>query len=164
VILPCRFGKAEEDKIMFGISLIELWLIIGVMFLVIEFIAAPNIGFLFFGFGALSNAILIYNYPILLKGQITIFGLLSLIWFVVLWWPLKKYIYNKATRQSNYSDMINKEVEVYSPTISSDKMGQIKWSGVIMNALLEQNQKEVKAGDKVLITEVRGNVLILRKD
>ncbi|MCC8369283.1 MAG: NfeD family protein [Rickettsia endosymbiont of Oxypoda opaca] len=147
---------------MFSITLTELWLIIGVICFIIEFGAAPNIGFLFFGFGALSNAIITYNYPILLKEQLTIFGLLSLLWFIMLWRPIKKYIYkNSNLKQSNYSDMINKEVEVYSPTISSSKIGQVKWSGVIMNALLEQNEpEEVKAGNRIFIVGVQGNILI----
>ncbi|MFY9589685.1 NfeD family protein [Rickettsia endosymbiont of Halotydeus destructor] len=149
---------------MFNISLTELWLIIGVICFIIEFFATPNIGFLFFGFGALSNTIIIHNYPILLKEQITIFGLISLLWFIILWRPLKKYFYrNSNTKETNYSDMINKEVEVYSSIISSREIGQVKWSGVVMNALLEQNQQEAKAGDRIFIVKVQGNILICSK-
>lgn len=70
--------------------LTEIWLIIGVICIIAEFFAIPNIGFLFFGFGALLNALIIYNYPLIsLTNQITLFGLISLIWFCILYYPLK---------------------------------------------------------------------------
>ncbi|MGL4226239.1 MAG: NfeD family protein [Rickettsia sp.] len=140
--------------------LTEIWLIIGIICVAIEFFAAPSIGFLFFGFGALSNALVVYNYDINLQNQITIFGILSLIWFCVLYYPLKKYVYNKTDKTENYSDMIGKTVEVYSSTVSSDTMGQVKWSGAIMNAYLISNEIDAKTGDRLFITEVKGNILI----
>lgn len=140
--------------------LTEIWLIIGLTCIIVEFLAIPNIGFLFFGFGALSNALITYNYPLInLKSQITIFGLFSLIWFCILYYPLKKYVYHETSQPANYSDMIGKEVEVYSNIISEENLGQVKWSGVIMNAYLVPNEK-AKAGDKIFITEVKGNILI----
>ncbi|MGX6960580.1 MAG: NfeD family protein [Rickettsia endosymbiont of Pentastiridius leporinus] len=138
----------------------EIWLIIGIVCVIAEFFAIPSIGFLFFGFGALSNALIIYHYPIDLQNQITLFGLLSLIWFCVLYYPLKKYVYSKTSTTENYSDMIGKEVEVYSDTISSNNLGQVKWSGVIMNAYLVPDEKDAKSGSKLFIIKVRGNILI----
>jgi len=148
--------------------LTEIWLIIGIICLIIEFFAVPSIGFLFLGFGALSNALIIYNNSLInLTNQITFFGLLSLIWFCILYYPLKKYVYCKtATSENyseNYSDMVGKEAEVYSKTISSDNLGQVKWSGVIMNAYLVPSEPEAKAGDQVFITRVKGNILICSK-
>ncbi|HJD61800.1 MAG TPA: NfeD family protein [Rickettsia endosymbiont of Columbicola hoogstraali] len=143
--------------------LTEIWLIIGVICIIAEFFTIPNIGFLFFGFGALLNALIIYHYPLInLTNQITIFGLLSLIWFCILYYPLKKYVYSKTTSNENYSDMIGKEAEVYSELISEENLGQVKWSGVIMNAYLAPNEK-AKSGDKVFITKVKGNILICSK-
>ena len=143
--------------------LTEIWLILGITCLIIEFIAILNIGFLFFGFGALSNAFILYNYPLInLTNQITFFSLLSLIWFCILYYPLKKYVYSKTFNSENYSDMIGKEAEVYSDVITSDNLGQVKWSGVIMNAYLVSGE-EAKSGDKVFIIEVKGNILICSK-
>gem|GEM_PF-2117163 len=144
--------------------LTEIWLIIGIICVAIEFFAVPSIGFLFFGFGALSNALVVYNYDINLQNQITIFGILSLIWFCVLYYPLKKYVFSKTTKVENYSDMIGKTVEVYSSTLSSDTMGQVKWSGAIMNAYLIPNEIDAKTGDRLFITEVKGNILICSRE
>ncbi|ABV74678.1 hypothetical protein A1C_01835 [Rickettsia akari str. Hartford] len=101
--------------------LTEIWLIIGIICVVVEFFAVPNIGFLFFGLGALSKTLVVYNYPLVsLTNQITFFGILSLIWFCILYYPLKKYVYNKTDRTENYSNMIDKMVEVCNSTVSSD--------------------------------------------
>lgn len=59
--------------------------------------------------------------------------------------------------------MIGKTVEVYSSTISSDSIGQVKWSGAIMNAYLAPNETDAKTGDRLFITEVKGNILICSK-
>ncbi|MCC8467916.1 MAG: NfeD family protein [Rickettsia endosymbiont of Eriopis connexa] len=144
--------------------LTEIWLIIGIICVVVEFFAVPSIGFLFFGLGALSNTLVVYNYPLVsLTNQITFFGILSLIWFCILYYPLKKYVYNKTDKTENYSDMIGKTVEVYSSTVSSDTVGQVKWSGAIMNAYLAPNEIDAKTGDRLFIIEVKGNVLICSK-
>ncbi|AAY61882.1 NfeD family protein [Rickettsia felis] len=144
--------------------LTEIWLIIGIICVVVEFFAVPNIGFLFFGLGALSNTLVVYNYPLVsLTNQITFFGILSLIWFCILYYPLKKYVYNKTDKTENYSDMIGKTVEVYSSTVSSDSIGQVRWSGAIMNAYLAPNEEVAKTGEQLFITEVKGNILICSK-
>lgn len=140
--------------------LTEIWLIIGIICLVIEFFAVLSIGFLFLGLGALSNTPVVYNYDINLQNQITIFGILSLIWFSILYLPLKKYVYSTTAKAENYSDMVGKAVEVHSSTISSHTIGQVKWSGVIMNAYLAPNEEEAKTGDQLFIIEVKGNILV----
>ncbi len=144
--------------------LTEIWLIIGIIYVIVEFFAVPSIGFLFFGLGALSNTLMVYNYPLVsLTNQITFFGILSLVWFCILYYPLKKYVYNKTDKTENYSDMIGKTVEVYSSTVSSDTIGQVRWSGAIMNAYLAPNEIDAKTGDRLFIVEVKGNVLICSK-
>ena len=145
--------------------LTEIWLIIGIICLVVECVAVPSIGFLFFGLGALSNTLVVYNYPLVgLTNQITLFGILSLIWFCILYYPLKKYVCNKTGKAENYSDMIGKTVEVYSSNISSNTVGQVKWSGTIMNAYLAPNEIDVKTDDQLFIIEVKGNVLVCSKN
>ncbi|BDU60335.1 hypothetical protein FLA4_07450 [Candidatus Rickettsia kotlanii] len=145
--------------------LTEIWLITGIICIVVEFFAVSSIGFLFFGLGALSNTLVVYNYPLVsLTNQITFFGILSLIWFCILYYHLKKYVYNKTDKTKNYSDMIGKTVEVYSSTVSSDTIGQVRWSGAIMNAYLVPNEIDAKTDDRLFITEVKGNVLICSRE
>ncbi|XVN42484.1 MAG: hypothetical protein RCG15_07755 [Candidatus Rickettsia vulgarisii] len=95
---------------IFGLTVVELWLVAGIICLIIKFVELPNIGFLFLGLGALSNAILLNNYSYFLKYQLITFGLISFFWFAILWWPLKSYVY-KNGKKAEYNDLVGKEVE-----------------------------------------------------
>ncbi|AFE49917.1 NfeD family protein [Rickettsia prowazekii] len=144
----------------------EIWLIIGIICILVECYIVQNMGFLFLGLGALSNSLFVYNKPLViftLTNQITFFGLFSLVWFCILYYPLKKYVYNKTDKTKSYSDMIGKTVEVYSPTVSSNTIGQVKWSGAIMNAYLAPNEIDAKIGEQLFIIGVKGNILICSK-
>lgn len=150
---------------MVDLSSIALWLVIGCICLLLEFAKLPGIGFLFLGLGALTNAILVYTYPALLDYyQYASFGLISFLWLAILWLPLRTYFYKKKNKSLNYSDMIDQEVEVYNK-ISIGAIGQVKWSGTIMNAKLLYAEKDpAEIGDKLYIKQVHGNVLICSKD
>ncbi len=145
---------------IFEISIIEWWLIVGVICIIIEFANIPNIGFLFLGLGGISNAIILNNYPYLLKYQYIIFGFTSFMWLIILWYPLKFYVYKKPYKYE-YSDMFGKEVQVYSNELLVGEKGQVLWSGTIMNAKLSKDAiKSARKGDTLYIVEIDGNVLI----
>lgn len=148
---------------IFGISVISLWVIVGIILIVIEFTNTPNVGFLFLGLGALSTAIFLTINPIAFKYQYIIFGLSSVLSFIILWWPLKQYVYNN-NKGLAYSDMIGNEVVVHSKEISAEKIGQVVWSGTIMNAKLDSKEHHpAHHGEKLHINKVSGNVLICSK-
>ena len=149
---------------IFGISVISLWVIVGIILIVIEFTNTPNVGFLFLGLGALSTAIFLTINPITFKYQYIIFGLSSVLSFIILWWPLKQYVYKSNSKDLAYSDMIGNEVVVHSKEISAEKIGQVIWSGTIMNAKLDSKEHNTAHhGEKLHITKVSGNVLICSK-
>ena len=147
-------------------SPVELWIIIGVICLAIEFTKLPGIGFLFLGLGALSSAILNYNYPQFFQNNYIVFadfGLLSFLWLIILWAPLRKYGYSKVKKQ-DYFDMIGSEVEVCSRMVPR-KLGQVKWSGTIMNAKLAETETEAaEENTKLYIRQIHGNILICSRN
>ena len=150
---------------MFNFSYVELWLLIGVIFILIEF-NVPGIGFLFLGLGSITSAIVIYNYPLLIEYQITLVGILSLSWFLILWWPLKIFIYgrNNNKKTQGYFDIVGSEVKVVGKAITPGRKGQVMWSGAIMNARLSSDEKEpAEIGDKLYVIQVKGNVLLCAK-
>lgn len=147
---------------MFEITPSVIWLIVGLIFLAIEFTKLPGIGFLFLGLGGLINSALVYNYPFFEEHQYTSFGLVSLLSFIILWWPLKKYMYKKSP--GSHFSLVGSDVEVYANPIMQGQPGQVKWSGTIMNAKLVSNSLPAKVGEILVITEVQGNVLICRKN
>lgn len=89
-------------------------------------------------------------------------GLLSLAWFLVLWWPLKVFVYGKkSSAGSDYFDMVGMQVEVAVEDIEPSGLGQVYWSGTLMNAKLEDKDSAgAKIGDKLYVTKIKGNILV----
>ena len=144
-----------------AVTPVEIWLLIGIALILIEFSTIPGIGFLFVGFGCLSTAILIYYYPLIIQYQLVALGLFSLLWFLLLWWPLKRYVYGKNSKGKDHFDLVGSEVKVLGEPINPDSTGQVEWSGTIMNAKLDEHEKqEASPGQRLYVTEVRGNILI----
>lgn len=118
------------------ITPVEIWIALGLIFIIVEFTAVPGIGFLFLGLGSLSTAIAIYYFPEIVSFQIASIGLSSLAWFLLLWWPLKVFIYGKKGKKAkpDYFDMVGMRVEVTSEEIQPSGLGKVYWSGTTMNA------------------------------
>jgi len=72
------------------ITAVEIWLLIGVIFIIIEFSKIPGIGFLFLGLGALTTSALISSCSEITDYQIATFGLVSFAWFLVLWLAIEE--------------------------------------------------------------------------
>lgn len=148
---------------MFDFSPTEIWFFIGIALILIEFII-PAIGFLFIGFGALTNAIIIYYYPEFLNYQVSSLGIISLLWFLFLWWPLKIFVYGKNSeklKKKELFEIIGARVVVCKSPIIPGETGQVAWSGTVMNAMLEANETTpASIGQNLYVKEVEGNVLI----
>lgn len=143
------------------INLPFVWIIIGFASLLVELIWIPGIGFLFLGLGALTNAILISNFYEIIPYQYISFGLLSFTWFSLLWWPLKKMVYGKKVGRE-YFDMIGKDVEIWGQELKPGSIGQVKFSGTIMNAKLDEYYlSSVPIGTYLKIKAIEGNILII---
>ena len=64
----------------------------------------------------------------------------------------------------HYMDMIGGEVEVCNSSLFPGDLGQVKWSGTVMNARLDKTEQNSAAiGDKLFITAIHGNILICSK-
>jgi membrane protein implicated in regulation of membrane protease activity len=139
-------------------NLIVFWIILGIIFVLLDFIKFSFIGILFLGFGAFSTAIAmsfldIHNY------QIQFFGIISLIWFLVFYKQLKRYI-SSGSKKSEVNDIIGSIVVVVSE-IKPNSMGSVKWSGTIMNASLDNSiLKSAEVGTLLKVKDVDGNKLI----
>jgi len=143
------------------ITPIEIWITVGLIFIIIEFTAVPGIGFLFLGLGSLSTAVAIYYFPEIVSFQIASIGLSSLVWFLLLWWPLKIFIYGKKGKaKPEYFDMVGMQVKVASEEIQSSGLGKVYWSGTTMNAKFIDKDSPIKKGEELYIIEIKGNTLI----
>lgn len=147
---------------------VEIWLALGLIFILLEFTTIPGIGLLFIGIGALTSSLILHNYPMLIPYQLTIVGLASFAWFLVLWWPLKRFLYGKGTGKrygKDYFDIVGTEVEVSVEEIKPGGMGSVTWSGTLMNArLIAGEEKAAQVGEKLYVHEVKGNILICTRN
>ena len=76
-----------------SITPIELWLLFGIILIILEFSQLPGIGFLFLGLGAISTAIITSYWPQgALLYQFAYFAITALLWFLLLYYPLKLFI------------------------------------------------------------------------
>lgn len=149
---------------MSSISPVEIWLIVGVLFIIIEFSTIPGIGFLFLGLGSLTSAVLFYFYPDFVNYQIGIVGIISFLWFAVLWWPLRVFVYGKKGKPTigkDYFNLIGNQVIVISNEIGHEQTGQVSWSGTVMNARLDSKELQPAKKDEILyVLKVEGNILV----
>ena len=140
----------------------SIWMILGFTLIIIEFFIT-GIGLLFLGIGSLVNAILIYNSPHILHYQYTSFGLISLLCFTFLWKPLKKYANRNALTKTDFN-LAGSIVTVTNNDIFPGKIGEVKWSGTIMNARLAIEENNIAlVGEKLHVDKIQGNVLICSK-
>lgn len=147
------------------ITPIEIWIAVGLVFILVEFTAIPGIGFLFLGLGSLSTAIVIYYFPEIAAFQVASVGLTSLAWFLLLWWPLKIFIYGKKGKAgSDYFDIVGMRVKVASEEIKPSGLGEVHWSGTTMNARFIDKDTPIKKDEELYVLEVKGNILICSRN
>lgn len=149
---------------MFSIAPSILWLIFGILLITLEFAQLPGIGFLFLGLGSVSTSIMVnYWQEQTLLTQFAYFGIFSISWFAILWYPLKSFMSDSKNKNvENTFDIIGSHVVVKNKDIKNDDIGEVLWCGTIMKAMLEKNSKVdiAKVGDSLIVSSVKGNILI----
>jgi membrane protein implicated in regulation of membrane protease activity len=144
------------------IAVHNYWIIFGVLLILIETFTVPGIGFLFAGLGAFTTSFLIsfelissFDYLI----QATSFLASSVLFALVLFKPLTK-TYRKS---HGYKNIIGSEAVVYGDKLVTGKLGHVRWSGTIMNAMLSNKctAREIQVGETVRIEALEGNILIV---
>lgn len=138
----------------------EAWTIVGLVLVIAEMFVVPGVGLLFVGLGALSVALISVILPEIYEVQYIIFIITSLVWLIILWGPIKRYLYKKGNDYS-VPALVGSKVKVVHNAIASGEIGQVQWSGTIMNAKLASDINiEVKTDSILKVVEVQGNVLI----
>lgn len=139
----------------------HLWLIAGGIMIVLEFMVLPGVGFLFAGLGAITVGALLQAG--LIKEDIwqwVIFLASTLLWLLILWKPLKNF--KTSRHEQPFSDMVGRKA-VLMTNLEPGQTGRARWSGTIMNAKLDESQQTgLIEGAEVVVTEVKGNVLIVK--
>jgi membrane protein implicated in regulation of membrane protease activity len=139
------------------------WLAFGALLIVFEAFTAPGLGIFLGGLGAIGTGLLVEGGVIGIDNiplQAAAFFGLTAFWAVALWKPLMKFRAGKNKNTSSYSDVVGGTATVAEDGLTRGKTGQVKWSGTLMNAELDESSavSELPAGALVTIKSVSGNV------
>ncbi len=141
-----------------------IWLILGVVFIILEVFTFTGISFLSAGLGAVTLGSLlafgVFNSTDYLEN-IAYFLFLTIMWGVILWRPLMKAIKSKSTDYNSFrgtTAIIDNE-----NGLQIGKIGYVKWCGTRMRARINPNSKQNFVSDKenVWVIENKNGILII---
>ncbi len=140
-----------------------IWFICGAALVALEATLVPGVGVLFAGLGAITvGAALAIGMIDSLIAQFVVFFVSTGIWAILLWKTIKNLLRGK---KSGFTDMVGTAAVVFGNALENGKMGQVKWSGAIMNCRLESGIEEmetIEPGTEVTIASISKGVLIVR--
>ncbi len=150
---------------MFTIPHAFYWLIIGILFLVLEVIFMSNVGFLFAGCSAFTIFLLLELDIIshLLLQDIFWFFAFTIIWGGVLWWPLK--IFGRQTIARKFSHIIGSKAIIHREPLRKGEIGYIKWSGMKIKAKIVKYSEDnvLEANTEVIIVDAKEDIVYVKK-
>ncbi|MBD3233735.1 MAG: hypothetical protein GF315_08420 [candidate division Zixibacteria bacterium] len=139
-----------------------IWIIVGIILSILEIFTSGflvinlGIGAIIAGLVALTGAGI--------KAQIIVFALSSLVVFVFIRKFAVRYLNKqKPDSYTNVEALKGKTGIVTAPIGGSVKKGQVKVGGEEWSALC-QDDVEVEVGERIVVTAIDGNKLIVRKE
>ncbi|MGH6812489.1 MAG: NfeD family protein [Methylocella sp.] len=144
---------------------VEFWLGFGALLIVFEAITSPGLGLFLAGIGALCTGLLVQAGIVgerALGAQVAWFLGLTTFWAAVLWKPLLKVRMKSRHKDGiELNNMVGGTATVGELGLKRGQIGQVTWSGTLMNAELEASApvESLPAGALVVIKSVSGTTL-----
>ncbi|MGH6836499.1 MAG: NfeD family protein [Methylocella sp.] len=141
------------------------WLGLGAFLIVFEAITTPGLGLFLAGIGALCTCLLVkagIADERALGAQVAWFFGLTTFWTAVLWKPLLKFRMSSKHKDGiELNNMVGGTATVGKDGLERGQIGQVTWSGTLMNAELEASAlvESLPAGALVVIKSVSGTTL-----
>jgi len=141
-----------------------VWLAVGAFLIAFEALTAPGLGLFLAGLGAVCTGLLVESG---LVGETAnavqcafFFGLTTL-WAAILWKPLQQFRAHRRTGGGVVSNVIGESGTVGKGGLKRGVVGQVVWSGTVMNALLDLSSPlaGLEEGAVVEILSVSGTTL-----
>lgn len=137
-----------------------IWLLVGAFLIILEAATSPGLGLFLAGLGALCAGILVKSHVVPASAgaaQIAWFFGFTTLWTIVLWKPLRHFQarQGRGSGGENFRDMIGETAIVGKGGLKPQELGQVIWSGTIMNAQLEGTEA-LPEGAYVVIKSVSG--------
>lgn len=139
----------------------NFWYVLSIILLVFE-IGLSGIGLFFAAVGAALTGICV-SYDVVPQGvsEWTYFFTLTFISVSVLWGPFRKI----SNRGKEYNNITKGRGIVESEKLNKHSLGTIKWSGTVVNAMLDNSSsdEELIQGDEVEIVSTEKNIFYVKK-
>lgn len=140
------------------------WFIFGLILMIVEMFV-PTFATLWFGAGAVVVALLAWLLPISFFVEILIWLVLSIV-FMVAWFKFIKPLSVDRTKAGLGGSIIIGETGMIVVKPTPDQLGRVRFSVPIVGAdewLCRTRDEPVEVGDRVRVTEIIGNELIVTK-
>ena len=138
-------------------SIYLIWFLIGISFLIAEFLMPTFIMF-FFAIGAIIVSVITACYDLSINLQIILFALFSVTSLVLLRNYMKNIFYgsqNQGNDQYNHQN-VNDASAIITKAIPKEGFGEIKFKGTFYKAKSEDPNIEIKIGENVTVVK-KGN-------
>lgn len=138
------------------------WLVLGFLLLIVEMFVL-TFATLWFGVAAVIVAALTWLLPISILWQVLIWLVLSVI-FMFAWFKYIKPLSIDRTKAGLGGSVIIGETGMIVVKPHSDKLGRVRFSVPIVGAdewFCRTHDEEVEVGDRVVVTDIIGNELIV---
>lgn len=144
---------------LFSLLPLIIWCVIGLSLVTLEILIFSKFIFANLGLSALLIAIIIYYFDISLATQLSLYAIFNLIGFYIIYSKLKYFKANKSSNsESEQLELINQEV-ILLTEIGPNIQASAKWSGTIINVVLESGDMNHYAQNtKLAIKNVNGNL------
>lgn len=144
---------------------VNAWLAAGAFIIAFEAFTVPGLGLFLGGLGALCTALLIKAGVVKETSTAAQFAWcfgVTVGWALLLWKPLQKYRLKRRARNTEVktNNLIGEIVIVGEGGLKQGEVGQVIWSGTVMNAELESSHAhDLPQGAKAQVHSVSGNIL-----
>jgi membrane protein implicated in regulation of membrane protease activity len=144
---------------------INAWLTFGALIIAFEAFTAPGLGLFLAGIGALCTALVIKMGIVgeaSTPAQFAWWFAITVGWAGLLWKPLRKFRLHRKSRGADVktNNLIGEVAIVAKGGLKPGDVGQVLWSGTLMNAELESSHAHpVAEGEKVQVHSISGNTL-----
>lgn len=140
---------------------IWIWLAVVCCSAVIEFSTMQMVSIWFVAGGLVSLVLAIIG-GIPVWVQIVVFIVLSMILLLSFRKVALKCLLRNTNTKTNVDSIIGRETRLIDP-ISLDNAGSVKINGVVWTAIAESDSVSIPADTLVVVTEIRGNKLIVQQ-
>lgn len=139
------------------------WLVFGLLLVTLE-LMIPTFALLLFGIGALVTAFVTWILPLTGEVQVLLWLALS-ITFSILWFKYLKPLQKDKTKAGLGGTAVLGEVGMITSPPVGEQKGTVRFSVPILGTdeWACRSEMELKAGDRVSVTKILGNELLVEK-